>query len=42
MWVHMSKEKAKELCSKLENGCKKKDEEFAVCKKNLITKKNVC
>jgi hypothetical protein len=35
----MSKEKIAELCSKLEKGCKKKDNEFAVCKKNLLLKK---
>ncbi|PIN99318.1 MAG: hypothetical protein COT90_00105 [Candidatus Diapherotrites archaeon CG10_big_fil_rev_8_21_14_0_10_31_34] len=38
-WGQMSKEKIKELCSKLENGCKKKDSEFALCKKNLLSKK---
>ncbi len=35
----MSKEKVLELCSKLEKGCKKKDSDFALCKKNLLQKK---
>jgi len=35
----MSKEKIQELCIKLEKGCKKKDSDFAVCKKNLLSKK---
>jgi len=38
----MSKEKITELCSKLEKGCKKKDGDFALCKKNLISKKSIC
>jgi len=38
----MSKEKIIELCNELKKGQKKKDCDFALCKKNVLLKKSVC